>query len=192
MLRNQFRRITVTWGVIAPQLESCIELSIVVPAAFILSLRFTLEYYLQLFFCFPVHCCLLFHDFRMKTIFMNMLDVAAVAAYVVWMEQMQDWNHGKSNKRHRFLSELSNQLVLPEQIRRFENPRAMQKGANKALELLGFQSTPEVPAASVGGPGRCHVCPPNYDRKVRIRCNTCNRHCCSDHSKVICEECGQE
>src|ERR1043165_7253314 len=124
-------------------------------------------------------------------LFTNMLDMAAVAAYVVWMAQMQEWNRGNSNKRHRFLTELSDKFVLPKQMRRFENPRAMQKGAKKALELLRFKSTPLVPAPSVSAQGRCHVCPRNIDRKVRTPCSACNRHCCSDHSKVICEECGQ-
>jgi hypothetical protein len=106
-------------------------------------------------------------------LFMNMLDVAAVAAYVVWMAQMQEWNHNYSNKRHQFLTELSNKLVLPEQMRRFENPRAMQ-GVKKALEFLRFKSTPLVPAPSVSAQGRSHVCPRNIDRKVKTRCIACN------------------
>lgn len=123
-------------------------------------------------------------------LFMNMLDVAGVAAYVIWMEQMPDWNRGKSTRRHKFLSELAANLVLPEQEKRLKNPQAMQKGPKLALQLLGFDTTKSVDPTTLNNTqGRCHICPRNRDKKVRTRCSTCQRSCCGEHSTVICENC---
>lgn len=70
---------------------------------------------------------------------MNMLDVAAVAAYVVWMAQMQEWNRSNSNKRHRFLTELSNKLVLPVQMRRFKTLELCRRVRRKLSSSLGLK-----------------------------------------------------
>jgi len=123
-------------------------------------------------------------------LFMNMLDVAEVAAYVIWVEQMPDWNRGKNGRRHRFLSELAAGLVLPEQEKRMENPQAMQKGPKLALQLLGFDiSKPADPTTLNKTQGRCHICPRNRQKKVRTRCSTCQRSCCGEHSAVIYQDC---
>ena len=124
-------------------------------------------------------------------LFMNMLDVAGVAAYVIWLEQMPGWSQDKSNKRHIFLSQLGESLVLPEQQRRLQNPRALQAGPKLALQLLGFNTNPPLAqVASTGAvQGRCHVCARNKDRKVRTRCTVCDRFCCSEHSAITCDEC---
>jgi len=123
-------------------------------------------------------------------LFMNMLDVAAVAAYVIWMDQKPEWNRGKNTKRRTFLSELANSLVLPEQERRLQNPQAVQKGPKLALQLLGFEIPKAVrAAAATNTQGRCHACPRNLDKKVRSRCDVCQRACCREHSVITCDDC---
>jgi len=79
-------------------------------------------------------------------------------------------------------------IVLPEQEKRLENPRAMQKGPKLALQLLGFDlSRPVNPTNHNIMQGRCHICPRNRDKKVRTRCISCQRSCCGEHSAVICQ-----
>src|SRR5277367_2349507 len=99
---------------------------------------------------------------------------------------MQGWEQGKTSKRHPFLSKLGECLVLPEQQRRLQNPRALQARPKLALKLLGFNvNPPQAQAAPTGTvQGNCHVCSRNKDRKVRTRCMTCERFCCSDHSAI--------
>ena len=123
-------------------------------------------------------------------LFMNMLDVAGVAAYVLWVKQMPDWNQGKNNRRHLFLMKLGELLILPQQQRRIENPRALQVGPKLALQLLGFNLNPGPAAIAVTGvQGRCHVCPRSKDRKVRTRCIICQKFCCAEHSAITCDTC---
>ena len=90
------------------------------------------------------------------TLFMNVLDVAGVAAYIVWMEQRPQWSN-KSNKRYLFLSCLGDMLILPQQQRRLENPRALQAAPKLALQLLGFNlNTHVAQMESTSVQGRCH------------------------------------
>ena len=123
------------------------------------------------------------------TLFMNM-DVAGMAAYVVWMEQMPQWSTGKSNKRFIFLFTPADMLILPQQQLRLENPRALQTGPKLDLRLLGFNintHVQQVESSSVQG--RCHMCPRNKDKKVRIRYVVCNRFFCGEHCAITCNEC---
>lgn len=126
------------------------------------------------------------------TLFMNMLDVGGVAAYIVWVKQMPNWCQGKSNRRMLFLSELGHSLILPLQLRRIENPKSLQRGPKLALQLLGFNidnSQQQQLRTPMGAQGRCHVCPRNRDRKVRNRCTKCHRYCCAEHCSTTCNKC---
>jgi len=122
-------------------------------------------------------------------LFMNILDVAAVAAYVIWVEQMPDWDRRKTRRRN-FLSQLAASLVLAEQEKRLNNPHAMQKGPKLALQLLGFGIPTPGPTAPNKTQGRCYICPRIHDKKTRTRCITCHRFCCGEHSAVECLNCG--
>lgn len=61
------------------------------------------------------------------TIFFNVVDCAAVAAYVVWTAAYPDWNANKRYRRRLFLNELGFAMVDEELQRRSQNPRAMQR-----------------------------------------------------------------
>jgi len=44
---------------------------------------------------------------------MNMLDIGALNAFIIWMLKNKDWNQSKPNRRYRFLLELGKELTNP-------------------------------------------------------------------------------
>ena len=124
--------------------------------------------------------------------FYNMIDVASIAAFVLWLEQ-SDWGVGKKQRRRLFLRELGNMLVLPQQERRLRNPRMLQKGVRSALQTLGFSvpglQNPSGVSVSTNMRKRCHLCERQRDRKVTTSCSQCQQSTCSEHSHLFCNDC---
>ena len=46
--------------------------------------------------------------------FYNLLDVAACAAFILWISQNLEWESCKKQKRRLFLRDVANELILPE------------------------------------------------------------------------------
>ena len=121
--------------------------------------------------------------------FYNMVDVAAIASFVLWIEQNGD-RDGKKQKRRLFLRDLANMLVLPQQERRLSNPRMLQKGVKSALQTLGFSVAPQTQSVSTTSMRkRCHLCERQRDRKVSTFCSQCHQATCSEHSQLFCNSC---
>lgn len=126
-------------------------------------------------------------------LFFNMVDVAAVASYVIWLCNFPNWRMKKRRTRRRlFLMELGECLVEDLLQERLNNPRALQKSVKSAFVELGkldlrHHTAQGAPAAKK----RCYLCPRDADRKVRQVCSTCGNHACSDHSvaSIMCDEC---
>jgi len=51
-------------------------------------------------------------------LFMNMLDIGALNAFIIWMLKNKDWNQSKPNHRYRFLLELDKESTNPNILRR--------------------------------------------------------------------------
>ena len=66
---------------------------------------------------------------------LNIIDCAAVAAYVIRTTKHPEWNQQKNYKR--WLKELGCQLVEMALHRRQENPQAMQMHVKMAFKALG-------------------------------------------------------
>ena len=64
-------------------------------------------------------------------LFANVVDVGAVAAFIIWMGNFPQWKISEGKRRRRlFLSELANQLVMPH-IRRRALTRTLQAPISK-------------------------------------------------------------
>ena len=73
-----------------------------------------------------------------KVLFFNMVDVAAVASYVIWLCNFPNWRIKKRCTRRRiFLMELGEFLVEDLLQERLNNPRALQKSVKAAFVELG-------------------------------------------------------
>lgn len=129
------------------------------------------------------------------TIFFNVVDCAAVAAYVVWTAAYPDWNANKRYRRRLFLKELGFAMVDEELQRRSQNPQAMQRQVKLAFESLG-RANPRVSnpvQAAAKQPAsrrqRCQLCPRGSDKKVSTSCFQCDLACCLKHGRMMCDGC---
>jgi len=125
------------------------------------------------------------------TFFFNMIDVAGIAAFTVWVSKNPQWNIGKRHRRRLFLLQLGHDLVHDHLNRRRQQPQAMQRDVRLAMQAIGLPLiTPSFDAESVTGvKQRCRLCSRERDRKVITRCASCHIPCCPDHHKVICDTC---
>ena len=99
----------------------------------------------------------------------NMLDCAAIAAYIIWILKFPDWEFGKRHRRRLFLKQLGRELVNDHIQRRLENPQALQSGVRLSLKSLGIE-IPKLPAASAGtgSQDKQKKCGANYSHVLRI------------------------
>ncbi|PFX12704.1 PiggyBac transposable element-derived protein 1 [Stylophora pistillata] len=108
-------------------------------------------------------------------LFGNVVDVGAVAAFIIWMGNFPPWKISEGKRRRRlFLSELANQLVMPHIRRRALTP-TLQAPIRNAMKMVGVDLPPPVQQAqaltSAGKRKRCHLCPRAIDKKVRLACD---------------------
>lgn len=133
-------------------------------------------------------------------LFYNMLDVAGVAAFVIWISLNPDWSlNDRKGRRRKFLKQLGQELIEDYIQVRLQNPRVLKPPVWNALKMMGKLPGPPQPAgAQQPAPQaehhprkRCKLCPTRIDRKTSTVCNECNRNVCPTHSsKVIkCVEC---
>ena len=124
------------------------------------------------------------------TFFFNMVDVAGIAAFVIWITKNPAWNERKSHRRRLFLQELGRNLVDSHLNRRRQNPAALQRNVRIAMQSLGFPIVDSTTVVSKAGvKQRCHLCPRVRDRKVVTCCSSCKKACCPDHQEIICRSC---
>ena len=128
------------------------------------------------------------------TFFFNMIDIAGIAAFVVWTSKNPEWNEGKLHRRRLFLQQLGRSLVDAHLNRRCHNLQAMQRNVRLAMQAIGLQIIGSAPAAvsEAGGKQRCGLCSRERDRKVAAHCASCHIPCCPEHHKIICNSCWEK
>ena len=90
-------------------------------------------------------------------LFYNMIDVAAIAAFVVWMTLHPDWaGNNRKGCRRRFLKLLGNELVEDQIQVRLQNPRALHASVRNALKILNKTVIPLQPVLEAALPSRKH------------------------------------
>ena len=100
------------------------------------------------------------------TFFFNMIDVAGIAAYVIWRTKNPQWNNNKRHRRRIFLQQLGRSLVNPYLNQRSKTPQAVQQGARLAMSNIGILMARPVNTRSAStGRQRCNVCPRKRDKK---------------------------
>lgn len=129
-------------------------------------------------------------------IFMNILDICGLNAYVLYISKHTDWNKGKSHRRQLFIKDLSHELASSNMKRRANNSEKLQEHIKQALRDCGILN---IPGRTVKynddtnmekKRGRCYQCTRAEDKKSRIKCDVCKNFVCEDHRKkttsVIC------
>lgn len=132
--------------------------------------------------------------------FYNMLDVSALAAYVIFQEN----NTVKSatDARRKFIQELCLQLVLPNVQKRANNTHITRNFSSKnaiesilqtrVVERMNEGQSNTVVRDSTGRipqKGRCYLC--KKKRPTRKACQRCQKPVCNEHSidHTICAKC---
>uniref|UniRef100_A0A8C4PWH1 PiggyBac transposable element-derived protein domain-containing protein n=1 Tax=Eptatretus burgeri TaxID=7764 RepID=A0A8C4PWH1_EPTBU len=123
----------------------------------------------------------------------NVLDVAALNAFVLYKSQRPEFMQCVTYKRRSFLKELAQELVTPHMQSRLQaNPR-LPKNIVSSMEIFGVtQQQLQLACRHEQGPQkkrRCYCCPSNRDRKSSMLCKECEQHVCKEHSHVVCEKC---
>lgn len=123
-------------------------------------------------------------------VFFNIIDVAGIAAFIIWTTKNPQWNDNKRCRRRIFLQQLGRSLVDAHLNQRRQNPYAFQRGVRLAMSILDTTIASPVKTKSADGKRRrCHLCPRQRDRKVATTCSTCHFSCCPDHHEIICSSC---
>lgn len=130
-------------------------------------------------------------------VFYNMVDVAGIAAFVIWISLNPNWMDTKKKLRRRvFLQTLGHELCEEYLCLRIQNHRVLTKSVRLSLKLIGKDvAEPAMPAVPERQQTRkrCRLCPARRDVKTSQVCNKCNRMVCSNHSSkvvtITCEDC---
>jgi hypothetical protein len=126
------------------------------------------------------------------TFFFNMIDVAAVAAFIIWIVKNPMWNHGRSHRRRIFLLELGKSLLDTHLQRRSQQTFTIQqRSVRLSMQVIGLTAPASLPISPLARVARqrCRYCPRERDRKVVTRCVECHAPCCPDHQRVFCNTC---
>lgn len=117
-------------------------------------------------------------------LFYNMIDLAAINAFVLFMHVNSSYHQKKLFKRRIFLKELGKMLTEPHRNARMKKniPITIKK---KLLVVAGDSSK------NISSPkrGRCKECGPKRDRKTLTRCAVCQGFLCQEHVNVYCKSC---
>lgn len=119
-------------------------------------------------------------------IFMNIIDICALNAFILFVQLNPDWNTQQSHRRRVFLLELGDQLTKPHMIRRLETN--LQSNVIEALRDCGVfkihSPEPRGTSSEERKRARCYRCPRVDDKKSRIKCVKCNHFVCEIHRKT--------
>ena len=127
-----------------------------------------------------------------------MVDLAALASFVVLMCDVPDWRKESTLARRRqFIVELGEQLVKPLISRRLEMPTHLRQNIRDAMATVGEKLKLADEHATVraykptSGQAWCTTCPRNRDRKVRKFCDSCGKAVCTEHcqNNILCNNC---
>lgn len=128
-------------------------------------------------------------------LFLNIIDICALNAFVVFIENNPDWKKNSSSRRRSFLLQLGDDLARRNMKRR-ANYKYHHSDIRSALSDCGINMQPNDQTATLPQHrkrARCSVCPRKSDRKVNIICSKCKKYVCEDHRRktetICCLKC---
>lgn len=73
-------------------------------------------------------------------IFMEIIDMAALNAYIIWTGKYSEWNKNNKRKRKLFLQDLCLELVTPYVKRRLRSTEGLHRSTLRDIEALGIST----------------------------------------------------
>lgn len=126
-------------------------------------------------------------------IFYNMMNIAAVNSYVIYVHNVIRWSGGtaKPMSRQQFMFELHSELTKPWQEIRI-NQRNMSRALKRTIQtvLTGQRNIPEPAQPDQHGIRKyCSFCDTKKKRMTTTYC-ACGNAICGEHQKKLCPDCG--
>jgi len=132
-------------------------------------------------------------------LFFNILDIAGIASYILWVGNNPDWQTLNATRRRRlFLTDLGYAMVTPHMKQRAMTP-TIQAPIRAAMKNCGVEAQPRQPHSASISKGskakakrrRCSLCQRGNDKKAARECTLCNRPVCGEHSQqqAVCDSC---
>lgn len=128
-------------------------------------------------------------------LFFNILDIAGIAAFILWLGNNPEWQFSQGTRRRRiFLTELGYDMVTPHMKQRAMT-RTIQAPIRAAMKNCGVEVQPRqshpTSKRSKAKRQRCSLCQRGNDKKTARECASCNRPVCGEHSRqqAVCESC---
>ena len=129
------------------------------------------------------------------TFFLNMVDIAAYNALVLWITRNVQWNQGKSCARREFLRELGMQLVSGHAVERTSLSSSKRRRIREVTRQSGIggviaserskRSTDESDVRR----RRCSMCHRRLKRKTTRSCDICGSSICKEHRGEVITRC---
>lgn len=135
-------------------------------------------------------------------IFMDMIGMAALNAYIIWSNKNPDWRTNDRSKRHLFIRQLAIEMAKENVIARKTKSNNLAMHIRDGFELFensnnisGSFSSDIIPIPQQQR-NRCFFCPRIKDAKVKSKCYTCKRFVCPKHTKnkkiASCYDCDSQ
>ena len=131
--------------------------------------------------------------------FMDMIDIAALNAFVVWTKTHPQWRTHDKSKRQYFLRQLSVELARENVFSRKSKPGNLPMYIRHGFDMfensncMDHHSPAELNVTTKKIQSRCFFCPRTKDKKTTTTCYSCKRYICSGHRKlkklVTCRNC---
>ncbi|XP_031639228.1 piggyBac transposable element-derived protein 4-like isoform X2 [Contarinia nasturtii] len=129
--------------------------------------------------------------------FMNLVNVAGVAAYAMWRTANNKLDDRVKEERKNFLTRLYIELTYQQIARR--STQGLTIGQRQSIsDILGNNTTVVEPSTSRATKKnirrRCHICPRSVDRKIKQMCEVCRKNVCKQHAYSIikCKKCQKQ
>ena len=132
-------------------------------------------------------------------LFLTLIDVACVNAFVPWMLKYPNWQQ-KNNQRCLYLLSVEVEMVTPH-LRRRTDSGNINGHTCRTVRVMGVtckQTATPTAVKKSGGQwrGRCSVCPSAKDRKTDWKCCQCSEWVCKEHSiktiQITCDNCKEQ
>jgi hypothetical protein len=129
---------------------------------------------------------------------LNLIDVACVYAFVLWMLKYPNWQQKKNNRSSLYLLSLGEEMLTPHTRIRADSGNA-DRHTRRAVRAMGVTckpaSTTNVKKDGGSHHGKCSIGPTAKDRKTDWKCCQCPEWVCKYHSmktiKKTCNNCNE-
>ena len=121
-------------------------------------------------------------------LFYIMLDVAEVAAFVIWISLNPDWSfNDRQGRRNKFLKQLGQKLTNAYIQIQLQTQSCLKSNVRNALKIIGkLDDLPQPAPAPENRPRKCcRLCPTQINKKTPGVCNICHTNVCPAHSSKV-------